>query len=186
MCSPGHTNRHLMLQLSFQSQITFCLYLYNNIQAAILLQLTYIVKRSDLWRAKMPCLLLVVWGFNHFVYKTVIVAVFAGFMSTYFVSAMTFWVLYTYIHFAPSLFPLCEFANFVLRNEYSESCVLLSFLFWLCVYVVSAEIPIAWNTLCGYEVFALVCFIFLLRFSLSRIPLFHPHLWRVSLLGIEF
>lgn len=151
MCSPGHTNRHLMLQLSFQSQITFCLYLYNNIQAAILLQLTYIVKRSDLWRAKMPCLLLVVWGFNHFVYKTVIVAVFTGFMSTYFVSAMTFWVRYTYIHFAPSLFPLCEFANFVLRNEYSESCVLLSFLFWLCVYVVSAEIPIAWNTLCGYE-----------------------------------
>ena len=25
MCSLGHTNRHLVLQLSFQSQITFCL-----------------------------------------------------------------------------------------------------------------------------------------------------------------
>lgn len=132
----------------------------------------------------MPCLLLVVWGCNHFVCKTVIDAVFTGF--TYFVSAMTFWVLYTCVHFAPRLVPLCEFANFVLRNVYSESCVLLSFLFWLCVYVFSTEIPIAWNILCGYEVFASVCLIFLLRFSLSRIPLFHLHLWRVSLLGIGF
>lgn len=143
MCSLGHTNRHLVLQLSFQSQITFCLYLYNNIQAAILLQLTYIVKRSDLLRAKMPCLLLVVWGFNHFVYKTVIDAVFTGFMSAYFVSAMTFWVLYTYIHFAPSLFPLCEFANFVSQKWIlRELCsVVLPFLaLCLCCF--------HWDTYC--------------------------------------
>lgn len=136
MCNPGHTNRHLVLQLSVQSQITFCLYLYNNIQAAILLRLTYIVKRSDLLQAKMSCLLLIVWGFNHFVCKTVVYA-YLFCVSNDFLSAVT------YIHFAPRLFPLCEFANFVLRNVYSESCVLLSFLFWLCVYVVSAEIPIA-------------------------------------------